>query len=86
MDINGLMVAKIINAVMFDGVHSAVKYVDPKVVIKATKRGRGEKVHIEILVTIGRPNYAERQFIKDCIKAGESFPIKKIQLTLLPSK
>jgi hypothetical protein len=30
--------------------------------------------------TIGKPNYEEREFIKKCKKAGEPFPVKKIQV------
>jgi hypothetical protein len=39
------------------------------------------KRQTEIVVTIGKPNYAERKFIELAKKAGEPFPIKKIQLT-----
>jgi hypothetical protein len=33
--------------------------------------------------TIGIPNYL-REFIRKCKKAGEPFPVKKIQLKFLP--
>lgn len=60
-------------------VKTATKYVSPNMTIKATRRQQSRKA-IEVVVTIGKPNYAERQFIKACKKAGEPFPVKKIQL------
>jgi len=33
-----------------------------------------------IVVTFGAPNYDAREFIKKCRKAGEPFPVNKIQL------
>ena len=63
------------------------KYVSEKLVIKATRRGKYRKNgNVEIVLTIGRPNYIERKFIKCCKKAGEKFPIKKIQLKPYPKK
>lgn len=61
---------------------------DPKFIIRAVRKSYGGKFvkgNIEIHLTIGRPNYAERKFIKLCQKAGEKFPIKKIQLKFLKS-
>jgi len=58
------------------------KYISPNLVVKATLHGRWSwrapqrSVHL----TYGKPNYEERLFIKKCEKAGEPFPIKKIQL------
>jgi diaminopimelate epimerase len=67
---------------------SAVKYVSEKEVVKATRRGKPSKraCQTQVLLTIGRPNYAERKFIKLCQKAGEPFPVKKVQLKLYPAK
>jgi hypothetical protein len=35
---------------------------------------------IELTVMIGRPNHEAVDFIKACKKAGEPFPVRKIQL------
>ncbi len=68
--------AKVIEIVRYgDAVETAIKYLASDFTVKATSRGDKEYV-----VTIGRPNYAERLFIKKAIAAGEPFPIKKIQL------
>ena len=58
------------------------KYVSKNYTVKVTKHGRWDnRDHQEIyLVTLGKPNYAERNFIKQAIKAGEPFPVKKLQL------
>lgn len=65
----------------------AVKYVSSKFIIRGT-RGKFFRStdNIEITLTIGKPNYLEREFIKLCQKAKEPFPIKKIQLQNFPKK
>lgn len=62
------------------GAIKATKYFSPTEVIKATRRMYGNKKSNEILFTFGKPNYAERKFIRDCKKACEQFPIKKVQI------
>lgn len=71
-----------IEALIRSGAKRAVKYLDSNTTVKATcphkarKNGRGQS----IVVSFGRPNYAERQFIK---KAGHRLP-KVIQLKYWP--
>jgi len=67
------------------------KYYSDKDVATATRRSYGRKIdkratRIEILFKIGRPNFEEREFIKKCKKAGEPFPIKRIQVKYPPKK
>jgi hypothetical protein len=45
-------------------------------------RGRME----DFVLKIGRPNYAERRFIRSCAKAGESLPLRRPQLKFWPAK
>jgi len=62
---------------------SATKYISDKIIVRTTRRaykGKFAKDRLEILFTIGKPNFAEREFIKKLKKAGEPFPVKKIQL------
>ena len=66
------------------GCKSAVWYVEPKWRVKITRKsfkyGHNTKnKDVELLVTCGRPNYLEQKFVKDCLKAGVKFPVKKIQ-------
>jgi hypothetical protein len=79
---------KIFDELLVDGrVHKATKYVSEKSTIKVTRIGKPSKNGtLNFRVTIGVPNYLERKFIKDCIKAGEKFPVKKIQLKFYPVK
>lgn len=65
----------------------ATKYMSPNLVVRAVRRswrafGRKTRVveNIQVALTIGRPNYLEREFIELCKKAREPFPIKKVQL------
>lgn len=66
-------------------VRRATKYLSPKLVVVAHRIVRGGKLdkrdkNIDIRLKIGAPNIHERAFIKDCITAGEPFPVKKIQI------
>lgn len=74
-------VARVVGAVVAGAKH-AVVYVSPRFTVKATRvfRPRGDERSVEMVLTMGRPNYAERQFIKDYRKAGEKFPVRKIQV------
>jgi hypothetical protein len=73
--------AALTEIVLEGGAKRATKYISEKLVVKATVRNRERRgLHTELVFTIGRPNYAEREFIKECKKAGESFPVKKVQI------
>lgn len=75
-------VAAVTEAVLELGAKKATKYLDEKTVVKASRRfkqQKGERL-VDVVLTCGRPNYAERQFIKDCRSAGEAFPVRKVQL------
>lgn len=65
----------------------ATKYISSKEIVRGVRKSyrfngrkhiKGENV--EITLTIGKPNYIEREFIKECQKANEPFPVKKVQL------
>lgn len=73
---------KLVEAILDDGAKKAIKFFNEKYVIKATRQGEIDKrsSRITILLTLGKPNFEEREFIKKCKKAGEPFPVKKIQL------
>lgn len=81
---------KIIQTLIETNAAQATKFISPKEIIRATRKaynGRFNQRQIEIILTIGKPNYREREFIKDCKKAREIFPIRKIQLKYLkPNK
>lgn len=69
-------------------IKTATLYDAPDYVVKLTHRGkpdRGNKTQ-HFVLTFGRPNYAERKFIKACQKAGEPFPVKRMQFKYYPKK
>lgn len=63
-------------------VRRATKYLSPNMAVTATYRGKRDKRNSRdvIVLKIGAPNYLERKFIKACAKAGEPFPVRKVQL------
>lgn len=65
---------------------TATKIVNEKTTVKATWRRKpsNRNSREEIVITFGAPNYADRIFIKKCKKAGEPFPVKKIQFRTYP--
>jgi len=77
--------AKVIRALLEADAWKAVLYLSPTEVARATRRyyasnRKPDAKRVEVLVSIGRPNFLEREFVRDCQKAGETFPIAKIQL------
>jgi len=51
-------------------------------VYKPKARDRSQGFRMEV----GAPNYIARRFIKQCVAANESFPLKKIQIKFYPKK
>ena len=83
--------AKVCGALLdYHEAKTATKFIDEKTVVRATWRNkvyRNKNVRRkEMVVTFGEPNYIERNFIKACKKAGEPFPVKKIQFRFYPKK
>jgi len=77
----------IISTLINEKALKATQYISPKKIIRAVRTRSGNKLmagNIQITLTIGEPNYLEREFIKACKKSNEPFPIKKIQLKFLP--
>lgn len=74
-------IAKVTSLVIDGGYKKATYYHCYDHVIKATRlfKNRSERL-VQVVLTLGQPNYSERKFIKTAQKAGESFPIKKIQV------
>jgi hypothetical protein len=79
---------KVVEMLVINGAKSATKFVDRRTVVRAhrvTYRGkinRYEKT-LDLRVKIGTPNYHERKFVADCMKANEPFPVKRVRLAFL---
>ncbi len=75
-------IAKVAESVLEDGVKKATCFLSKDFVVRAVrglKPDKRSRCH-SFLVTFGKPNFGERQFIKSCIKAGEPIPVRKVQL------
>lgn len=79
---HAISILRVVNEVLGDPtVKRATRIVSPKLTVVATRRFKHNRRNSreELVLTIGRPNYAARQLIKACVKAGEPFPVKKLQ-------
>jgi len=75
----------VLQIILTNDTKMATKYISEKFVINATRKLSQGKIdkrskEIDIVLKIGRPNFAEREFIKNCKMAGEPFPVKNIQI------
>ena len=83
-------ISNVVGFLLSSEARTATKYISEKLVIRASLKMAGKKLPaknartIEIILTIGAPNYEAREFIKKCKKAKEPFPVKKIQLQFPP--
>lgn len=81
-------VAQVIDALLCSEKKRVTKFVAPNITVKATrlhKPDRRDRAETYV-VSIGRPNYQEREFIKDCKKAGEPFPVRNLIFQDFPVK
>ncbi len=86
MKIPRTAIAKVTEAVFGLGCRKATVYLGTRLVVKATAlhKQRKNASSITVLVTAGMPNYAERKFIETCFRAGESLPVRKVNLKWWP--
>lgn len=75
-------VVNVVEAVVMCGCRKAFVVLSEDMVVTATRRFKPRKNErtTSVVLTIGKPNYAVRGFIKACKKAGEPFPVRKVQL------
>lgn len=77
-------VGKAVDAILRTDSRVATFYLSEKQTIRVSRRrvkGRVPKgPEMDLVVTIGRPNFAARLFIKTAKKAGEPFPIRQVHL------
>ncbi len=81
MKITRKAISQVIETILEGGAIQATKYFSETLIVRARRRTYGGKVvkgNTEILLTIGKPNYQEREFIKTCKRAKEPFPIKRV--------
>jgi hypothetical protein len=85
-------VSQVVSAIADNDASRAAKYLSEKLVVRGSRPVFGPKGkrrilkggNISLVLTIGRPNHEQREFIRKCKKAGEPFPVKKVQLKFPP--
>jgi hypothetical protein len=82
MDERSAVFSELAECILVDGAYKATKYLSPTLTIKATRKrykGKFLKNHaIDIVFTVGKPNYEEREVIKRYKKQGIAFPVNQI--------
>ena len=80
--------ATVCGALAVSDCKTAIKIIDEKTIVKATYRHKpnNRNSREEMVVTMGAPDYLTAKFIKRCKKAGEPFPVKKIQFRAWPKE
>ncbi len=82
-------IERVVRALIHSDAYKAVIIDTPTLAYTATARhkiGPRTGKRAEILLTIGRPNYAMRKFVKECIKAKVTLPLRKPLLIPYPVK
>jgi hypothetical protein len=79
MDERSKVFSELAECIWVDGAYKATKYLNPKLTIKATrKRYKGKfsrsTAAIDIVFTVGKPNYEEREVLKRAGLSRASFP------------
>lgn len=73
---------KAVETLLESGARKSTVFQHPRLTVVATRRHKPRKNgrSVEIVLTIGGPNYANRKLVKDWLKAGEPFPVKHVLL------
>lgn len=75
MDERSNACAEMVEKILVDGAYKATRYLGDKLTVKATRKRYKGKLrkgeNVDIVLTIGKPNYEEREKIKWAKKAGQ---------------
>lgn len=79
-------VDRVVACALLPEVRSATVYVSPKLRVTATRRFQSLRAPaVDLVVTVGKPNYKQRAFLKRQ-KAATRFPIATPQVAHWPKK
>ena len=80
--------ATVCGALAASDAKTAIKIIDEKTIVKAIYRfkPKARSRQEEMVVTFGAPDYRTARLIKSFKKAGEPFPVKKVQFRFYPKK
>ena len=66
----------------------ATKFISERYIVRASRRLFHKKLsnvgNLEITLTVGHPNYEERDYVRMCKKAHMHFPLKNVWLKFTP--
>lgn len=82
-------VAKVAEAMLsMPDIYRATVYQDARTVVKLTRLHKHDRRSrtASFVLTVGGPNFLEREFTKACAKAGEPLPVRKVQLKNWPRR
>lgn len=83
MDERSRAVADVVSTILEQGAYKVTKCLTEKLTVKATRKkykGRWRKNdNVDIVVTVGRPNYEERELIKRAKRDNTPYPLKKVK-------
>lgn len=79
-------ISKTVFGLLESGARKATLYLAEDTVVTASRPLKPDKrsKSFSIVLTMGKPNWLGRQFVKACKKAGEPFPVRKLQLKFFP--
>lgn len=89
MKVTRKALAQVVEILMSEAdVRMATIYFDGQTVIRGTARHRldARARSTTIVLTVGKPNFVERRFIRLCRQAKEPLPVRKVQLKFWPKK
>jgi hypothetical protein len=84
-----LSIAKAVEVVLSETcVRKATVFQHPNLTVVAERRHKPRKNDCitEVLLTIGSPNFKNRQMVKDLLQAEEPFPVKRVFLEFWPRR
>lgn len=74
-------VTSVVKAIENDkSLYRATRILSPDTIVRATRRNKSTRQFgFEVILSVTRPNYEERQFIKLLKKSNEPFPLKRLR-------
>lgn len=80
-------IAQVIRVLLKTGARKATKFLSDRETVKVSRTWKPDRRSRSqtLVVTMGRPNYAEREFLKKCRRAGEPVPVKRVQIKHYPA-
>lgn len=82
IEVDPKLFADVAAAIINNNAYQAVKYISPKLTLKATRqhKAKSRDTRATFVFTTGRPAFREAAKIKQYQKAGIAFPVKNIEL------